>query len=211
MDMVVACYEISCVGPYGSNPSCYCDGAQDFVIVQATDHCPECETSHFDLNLAAMNTITGQQMAGTCGIIETLWRRVSCPFQKTITIRSKSGTSEWWYALHVDDVAGYGAISSVALRQHGSAEFNIVCDKSNGPSFWLCHPPTSPIRAPLDVALVDRAGRILIGENIITDFTGDKSWDFGKNFDGIPTTDVPVASTTTAPNPTFVPTKSPTT
>lgn len=88
-----ACYEISCVGPEGNNPSCYCDGTQESVIVQATDQCPECDTTHFDLNLAAMNAITGEQMSGTCGIIETLWRRVSCPFQNNITLRSKSGTS----------------------------------------------------------------------------------------------------------------------
>lgn len=99
-----ACYEISCVGPFGYNPSCYCDGTQDSVIVQATDQCPECESTHFDLNTDAMYAITGEQLAGTCGVIETLWRQVSCPFQTNISLRSKSGTSGtflgcFWFGL----------------------------------------------------------------------------------------------------------------
>ena len=92
----------------------------------------------------------------------------------------------YWYGLHVDDVAGYGAISSVKLSQNGSSDYNIICDKSNGPSFWICHlNGHAPLTAPLGVALVDSAGRLLTSQSVITNLGGGQSFDFGKNFDPI--------------------------
>jgi hypothetical protein len=50
--------------------------------------------------------------------------------------------------------------------------------------------------------LTDSGGRVLIGENIITDFTGDKTWDFGKNFEAIVTAGQPTPSPMISPQPT---------
>jgi hypothetical protein len=200
-----ACFEVSCVGAFGDNPDCLCNG-EDSVIVQATDQCPECEPNHFDLNTNAFANIVGSvDMAGTCGIIETAFRRVSCNFDGNIKIRSKSGTSGWWYGLHVDDIAGYGAISTIKLReagrrQVGQDEFDIVCDKSSGPSFWLCQIPNRQIFAPLDVSLTDSAGRMMVEINVITNLSGDQEFDFGNNFDSFNTNDSPPQPV--APNPT---------
>ena len=186
-----ACFEISCIGPSGNNPSCLCNG-EDSVVVQATDQCPECSSTHFDLNTNAFTNIVGSvDMAGTCGIIETTFRRVSCNFQANIKIRSKSGTSGYWYGLHIDDVAGYGAIQQIKLReanrrQAGQDDFDIVCDKSNGPSFWICKRPNNrQIFAPLDVELTDSGGRILRRDNVITNLDGSQEFDFGTNFESI--------------------------
>ena len=86
----------------------------------------------------------------------------------------------------MDDVAGYGAISKVELRQNGSSQFDIVCDKSQGPSFWICNVNgKTPLNAPLDVLLEDSAGRTLVGQNVITNFNGGAAFDFGSNFDPI--------------------------
>jgi hypothetical protein len=200
-----ACFEVSCVGAFGDNPNCICNG-EDSIIVQATDQCPECEPNHFDLNTNAFANIVGSvDVAGTCGTIETAFRRVSCEFDRNIKIRSKSGTSGWWYGLHVDDVAGYGAISSIKLReagrrQAGQDEFDIVCDKSSGPSFWLCQIPNRQIFAPLDVSLTDSAGRMMVEINVITNLSGDQEFDFGNNFDSFNTNDSPPQPV--APNPT---------
>jgi len=162
-----ACYEVTCIGAYGNNPTCGCGGSgKNKVIVQATDQCPECGSTHLDLNTEAFTSIVAGQsssMAGTCGVIETQFRRVSCDFKSNIKVRSKSGTSGFWYGLHVDDVAGYGAISKIQLREAGRRNngFDIVCDKSQGASFWICDRKGRQIFAPLDVKLTDSAGRVL--------------------------------------------------
>ena len=67
-----ACYEVTCNGAFGNNSNCSCGGpGQNKVIVQSTDQCPECESTHFDLNEAAFTSIVAGQsssMAGTCGV-----------------------------------------------------------------------------------------------------------------------------------------------
>jgi len=222
-----ACYEITCVGPYGNNPDCYCgDAGKNTVIVQATDQCPECSSTHFDLNAEAFTSFVkdkSSSMAGTCGVVETTFRRVSCDFRSNIKIRSKSGTSGFWYGLHIDDVAGYGAISSIKLREAGRREngqesFDIVCDKSQGASFWICNRPNGrQIFAPLDVHLTDSAGRTLERNNVITNLDGGLEFDFGTNYgpidgdDPSPTPPVspPAPSPTNAPDPTTAPVNPP--
>lgn len=189
------------MGPYDNNPSCHCSPDTPSVIVQVTDQCPECSDTHFDLNPAAMDEVVGDGLAGTCGIIETLVRRVNCDIQSNIKIRSKSGTSGWWYGLHVDDVAGYGDIASVRLKGFGRGDFDIICDKSQGASFWACTIPNAPVRAPVGVELTDSAGRVLVGEDVITNLNGNQEFDFGSNFAAIPTGPPPPVT----PNPTLAP------
>jgi len=209
-----ACYEVTCTGPYGNNPGCFCgDENQKSVIVQATDQCPECSNDHFDLNTQAFEAIVAPGLAGTCGKITTEYRRVSCDFKSNIKIRSKSGTSGWWYGLHVDDVAGYGAISSIKLReagrrQNGQDDFDIVCRKSSNASFWLCDRPNNrEIFASLDVELTDSGGRTLSSNNVITNLDSGVEFDFGKNYGPISTGPV---EPTTAPVPTNAPVMAPT-
>jgi len=212
-----SCYEITCVGPSGNNPSCFCgNSGKKTVVVQATDQCPECGSTHFDLNKEAFTSIVKDQdsgMAGTCGVLETQFRRVSCNFESNIKIRSKSGTSGFWYGLHIDDVAGYGAISSIKLREQGNSSFDIVCDKSQGASFWICHRPNNrQIFAPLDVHLTDSAGRTLTSNEVITNLDGGEEFDFGNNYGPISGDDsTPVATPTIVPAPpTSPPVTSPT-
>jgi len=209
-----ACYEITCQGPFDEeNTSCVCDGSTPTVVVQVTDECPECQTTHFDLNPNSMELIVGDGLSGTCGIINTQVRRVNCDFQSNIKIRSKEGTSQWWYGLHVDDVAGYGDISSVKLRDAKMSNFDITCTKNGGPTFWVCDVESfKPLAAPMDVELIDSAGRKLVGSNVITNLAGSQEFDFGSNFEDIPPA-APVAPTRAptpapvTPNPTPAPTQ----
>ena len=187
-----ACYEVTCIGPYSNNPNCFCCGSENNkVIVQATDQCLECESTHFDLNSNAFISIVAGQsssMARMCGILETQFSRVSCDFHSNIMTRSKSGTSGYWYGLHINHVARYGAIKQVKLqearrRNNGQKKFDSVCDKSQGASFWICDRPNNhEIFASLDVELKDSEGRTLRSNNVITNLSENETFDFGKNF-----------------------------
>jgi len=210
------CYTITCLGPYSYNPGCRCDDSTPTVTVWASDQCPECSDTHFDLNPAAMERIVGDGLAGTCGEIAITIERVTCDFSGNIKIRAKGGTSEFWYGLHIDDVAGYGTISSVQLRSSGSSNFDSTCAKSEGASFWKCD-GGYPLTFPLTVKLTDEGGRELTGSNVIGNANGGAEWDFGDNFDdasnlSLPTPTAPAAPTVTTPTaPTVSPPTAPTT
>lgn len=180
-----ACYEITCDGSNEAPGSpCSCDSKKK-VVVQATDFCPGCESNHINMNSASFNTITSTEI---CGLIKTTYRRVDCDFQGGIIIRSKQGTSGYWYGLHVDGVAGYGTLNNVKLRQASSREsgqldFHINCDKSGGASYWWCDlEGLKPIQAPLDVLFTDSAQRTLELNNVITDLGGNLIFNLGENF-----------------------------
>lgn len=98
--------------------------------------CPECAAGHFDLDPTAMARIVGDGLSGTCGVIEIEYERVECDYQIPFGVRNKGGTSEWWYGLHLDNVAGNGVAYQVHLLKDG-VEVG-YCDKANGPSYYLC-------------------------------------------------------------------------
>ena len=178
-----ACYEITCVGPYGSNPDCHCSTSTPSVVISCMDQCPECEATHFDLDPTAMARIVGDGLSGTCGVIETTIRRVSCEYTGNIQIRSKSGTSAYWFGLHIDDVANYGAVSAVKLKSSGSTSWDTTCTKDNGPSFWICS-GGFPLSVPLSVQLTNDNGESVSCDGCIGSTAGDTKWDFGTNFGG---------------------------
>ena len=178
------CYEVTCIGPYdSSNTGCSCDSSTPTVIISCMDQCPECANTHFDLNPAAMNLIVADGLAGTCGVIELSFRRVSCEYTGNIIIRAKSGTSENWYGLHIDDIAGRGSVTAVAIKSNGDSSYDTTCNKGNGPSFWVCS-GGYPLSAPLSVKLTGEDGEIIECDGCITNFNGGASFDFGTNFVG---------------------------
>ena len=96
------------------------------------------------------------------------------------------------------------------MKHAHMSNFDITCDKKEGPSFWICHLSESvkPLIAPLSLELTDSAGRVLVGTNVITNFAGSQEFDFGSNFPDIPPavpTPMPTPAPTT-PNPTPFPT-----
>ncbi|EJK53735.1 hypothetical protein THAOC_26761, partial [Thalassiosira oceanica] len=134
-----ACFEVTCQGSNESPGSiCSCDSSKK-VVVQVKDSCPECVANHFDMNIASFNEITSTDL---CGVIKTTYRRVNCDFQGDIKIRSAWFSGFQVYGLQIYDVAGYGALDSVKLRQasdreSGQMEFDIHCNKSGAAtSYW---------------------------------------------------------------------------
>ena len=157
------------------------------------------------LNKNAMSQITESESSSSsssssstnsasCSALETSIRRVNCDYyysgtsgstnSQNIILRTKEGVSEYWYGLYIFNVAGYGSIRSIELRSSGEEEFDVLCEKTDGPSYYRCQipNPTSFI-APLDVRVTDTYGRSLIGLNVITDITEDTNYDFGTNFE----------------------------
>ena len=101
--------------------------------------------------------------------------------------------------MSTDDVAGYGDISAVKMKHAGMSNFDISCFKDSA-SFWLCKIDSyKPLQPPLSLELTDSAGRVLVGNNVITNFAGGEEFDFGSNFPDIP-------PATPTPNPTPAPT-----
>ena len=107
-------------------------------------------------------------------------RRVSCEYTGNIKIRSKSGTSVSWYGLHIDDVAGYGAIDAVKIKSFGKSSFDTTCTKQDGPSYWVCS--GYPLSTPLSVQLTNDNGETLTCDGCIETVAGGTEWDFGSNF-----------------------------
>lgn len=122
--------------------------------------------------------------------------QANCEVTGNAQIRAKDGTSAFWYGLHVDDVAGYGALNSVSLAENGNTH---ECDKSNGPSFWVCNLVNTPIATPIDVTLTDQGGRTLTGSNVITNLNGGAEFDFGSNFGPADLPDSTAGAPTCAP------------
>ncbi|EJK75186.1 hypothetical protein THAOC_03102 [Thalassiosira oceanica] len=184
-----ACFEVTCQGSLESPGSiCSCDSSKK-VVVQVNDRCPECDAIHFDMNIASFNEITSTDL---CGVIRTTYRRVNCDFQGDIKIRSAWFSGFEVYGLQVYDVAGYGALDSVKLRQasdreSGQMEFDIHCNKSGAAtSYWRCDfQEGKPIQLPLDVLFTDSAQRKLEVNNVITTLAsglGGLTFNTGKNF-----------------------------
>eukprot|EP01084_Bolivina_argentea_P022744 42293_1 len=42
------CFEITCIGPYTTNPSCHCSSTTPSVVISCMDQCSECSDTHFD-------------------------------------------------------------------------------------------------------------------------------------------------------------------
>eukprot|EP01084_Bolivina_argentea_P287308 492987_1 len=178
------CYEVTCIGPYEStNTGCSCSTSTPSVIISCMDQCPECSDTHLDLDPTAMSRIVGPGLSGTCGVIETTIRRVSCDYTNSIKIRSKSGTSEYWYGLHIDNIGGYGSVIAVQLKSNGDSTYDTTCDKTSGPSYWQCN-GGFPLSVPMTVQLTNDNGDNIIFTDCITNFNGGAEFDCGANFDG---------------------------
>ena len=168
------CYTITCIGAYGDNPDCSC-GSEPTITVQAIDQCPECTSTEFDLNDDMMAKITGSEsMADTCGEITIEYERVDCTaITSNFYIENKSGTSQWWYGFHLNDVNDDGGISTVELYQSGS--YIGYCDKDDdGPSYWLCTASSGTfpddLNPALDIKITSDQGKSVTAYECITTY-----------------------------------------
>ena len=253
-----ACYEVKCVEDWPDEngvltPNC-CNTDVESVIVQVTNVCPNTDASpnplcsgseadsiiHFDLSKQAFEEIA----VANCGVIETSFRRVNCDISPTsndpnIRLINKDGISQWWYAIYVENVAGYGSITKVELKDSGAS--GTSGHWANGENydgfanFWIFEPADNngnALTLPFSIRVTDSSpygGTVLESTDIITSFEELKEFDFGSNFPydidvsgggtptsqptPVPTTPYPTPIPTTpypTPNPTLNPTPNPT-
>eukprot|EP00484_Ammonia_sp_Unknown_P020021 CAMPEP_0197029184 /NCGR_PEP_ID=MMETSP1384-20130603/8679_1 /TAXON_ID=29189 /ORGANISM="Ammonia sp." /LENGTH=474 /DNA_ID=CAMNT_0042458299 /DNA_START=39 /DNA_END=1463 /DNA_ORIENTATION=- len=176
------CFQITCIGAYGVNPDCSC-GSEPTVTVEVLDQCPECSAAHFDLNPTAMAKIVGPGLSGTCGKIEITYERVDCAYGVNFRVRNKAGTSQFWYGLHLEDIAGDGSVTSLELYKSGSKVG--YCTKNNGPSFWICTASSGTFPdLPMSIKLTSDNGETVTAENCITSYTGGAEMQCNTNFGG---------------------------
>ena len=181
------CWKVKCTGAYGYNPTCSCDTSKE-LIIQSLDQCPECTAAKnhaFDLTATAMDYFTGSRaMTGTCGLISVEYEAVECGVSGNLKIRTKSGTSRYWYGVHLDNIGGYGSVKKIEMKSTGSSSYQTTCDKSQGPSFWICN-GGYPLSFPLSVRLTSAGGDTITCSNCIGSADADYSWDFGSNFGSV--------------------------
>ena len=115
-DTCGACFETKCVGDWtNSLNTTQCCQINSTVTVQVTDHCGGC--SGKDYFTLSDETKSKLQNDATCNSIRIKYRRVSCDItDQNITIVNEAGNFEY-YSLFVKNVAKYGTIAQVAMRQ----------------------------------------------------------------------------------------------
>eukprot|EP01064_Diplonema_japonicum_P030596 TRINITY_DN523_c0_g1_i6.p1 TRINITY_DN523_c0_g1~~TRINITY_DN523_c0_g1_i6.p1 ORF type:complete len:504 (+),score=121.10 TRINITY_DN523_c0_g1_i6:58-1512(+) len=174
------CYEVECTGnPSWTTELCECKATS--VVLQADSSCctRDHNTPHFDLNPAARAAI----LQNDCGNMAVRFRQVACTYNsegKNVQIVPKPGTTEWWYAFFVWDVAETGQVVKARIKSSGSSTWN-DCPLKGG-AFFECG-GMKPYTAPITVELTDIEGEVLVADDLITDPSKDTgSWDFGTNF-----------------------------
>eukprot|EP01059_Diplonema_ambulator_P031995 TRINITY_DN6064_c0_g2_i1.p1 TRINITY_DN6064_c0_g2~~TRINITY_DN6064_c0_g2_i1.p1 ORF type:complete len:437 (+),score=55.33 TRINITY_DN6064_c0_g2_i1:167-1477(+) len=177
-----ACFEIMCVGPFTQAGANDCECATKSVVVQIDDACCDRQynTPHFDLNPAAMDAILAIDKV-RCGVAAIRFRQVDCDYNAegtNIKLVPKPGTTVWWYAFFVWDVAGTGMIEKVRMKSSGSDTW-MDCPQSE--AFYKCN-GSPPFVEPYTVELTDTFGEVLVATDVIKDSSDNKAWDFGTNF-----------------------------
>jgi hypothetical protein len=184
------CYEVECTGEWtDSGNACCKDGT---VIVQVTDECPAASNTewcsgdivHFDLSDVAFDSIA----ESSCGVISMRYRRVSCPFSTNVILRNANGVNKWWYAVTARDVADYGDIASLEVRDSSSNAF-WMSGVRQAYNAWLFE-KDGGLELDLDVRLTDSFGRTIEAMGVVTNFNGSSNsidgteytFDVGDNY-----------------------------
>ena len=188
------CYEVQCLGDYDGETANCCNidsstNNNSIVTIEITDVCPEDDNTewcsgdidHFDLSEAAFDVIANTN----CGVISMQYRRVSCDFESNLMIRNKDGINAWWYALFVENVAGYGRISQVELRDSSDDYGNVwfVGETTTYNGYVFSSGAANGWELPYSIRVTDSSGRNVTSIDLITDLTEDKEFDFGTNFE----------------------------
>ena len=187
------CYQVQCLDDWdgGTDGCCNVDsnsGNNSIVTIEITDKCPASGNSewcsgdidHFDLSTSAFNVIGDT----SCGVISMRYRRVSCDFNENIIIRNKDsiGDGNYWYALFVLNVAGYGRISKVEI-QDSSDDSTWIQGETTSYNGYVFQTDGAGWIVPFSVRITDSSGRSINSSNLITDSSEDLEYDFGSNFE----------------------------
>ena len=180
------CYEVQCSSVFADDSDCggcttdSSTGENKVVTVMVTDECPTCasgSSNQFDLSECAFAVIADTE----CGVINIEYRQVSCDISSNIKLTNKNGISDTWYGFYVSNVANYGEISKVEIKDSsGSATWTEgESTSSNG---WI-FTSDSGFETPFSVRLTDSSDSTLTSADVVTSIDDDATFDFGDNFE----------------------------
>ncbi|KAL1740706.1 Non-catalytic module family EXPN protein [Schizophyllum fasciatum] len=97
-------------------------GASGTATVMVVDKCPECEAGHLDL----FSDVAGQIDANyaTKGIFDITWEQIDCPVSGNMQFKNKEGTSGYYFAMQVRNVAE--PVDSLEVSTNGGSSWTSV-------------------------------------------------------------------------------------
>ena len=156
--------------------------------VPPLDHDPlPNESLHLDLSDIAMSRLqtgdpTGQMIDG---VVPTRYRRVPCPVKGNIHIRVHSGASEYYFALTVVNVSGFGAVVNVETRLPSGTWLSLIRDPNYSQSRpqerggrWVLPQTAGNVTLPLALRFTDASGRSVVSEQALTAWPSYGADDF---------------------------------
>eukprot|EP00486_Rosalina_sp_Unknown_P004210 CAMPEP_0201570868 /NCGR_PEP_ID=MMETSP0190_2-20130828/13314_1 /ASSEMBLY_ACC=CAM_ASM_000263 /TAXON_ID=37353 /ORGANISM="Rosalina sp." /LENGTH=270 /DNA_ID=CAMNT_0047994871 /DNA_START=31 /DNA_END=843 /DNA_ORIENTATION=- len=183
------CFEIMCVGPWDQT---YCPGSAGCktpnasVIIEVTDECPvqgneqwcSGDITHFDLSQHAFDLIADN----TCGVIKQKWRQVTCNYGtgKNIIVLNHNGINQWYFGITIESVDYYGQVSNVEIKDASSSTWSAGQRQDYNVFLWQA--TGNGLQTPISVRVTDSHGNMVVGNNIVTSFTGGAKFDLGTNF-----------------------------
>ena len=195
------CFEIQCVGDWtNSLNAAECCQIDSTVTVQVTGHCSSCTDK--DYFWLSRETKSKLQNNVTCNFIRTKYRRVSCDItDQNITIVNDFGV-DYNYSLFVKNVAKYGTIAQVEMREFNKTTWLVGTHTSHNQYTFIGN---TSLNTPLSIRITDTQGNNLTSYDLINDYTTTGfEHDFGANF-GIERNSS--IFTTTSSVPTLSPTR----
>ncbi|MBN2735855.1 MAG: hypothetical protein JXR70_02665 [Spirochaetales bacterium] len=145
------------------------------------DPSPE-ESIHIDLCSIAMARLQSGDASGGIidGIIPTKYRRVPCPVVGNIHVWLLTGSSTWYFALSVVNVAGLGSVVTVEA-QMGNGEWVSLKRDPNYTSArpqerygtWVVPPGAGPFYLPVSLRFTNASGATLESEGAIESWKPD--------------------------------------
>lgn len=143
------------LGPSEYSAAAACGGYLDVtgpkgkVRVKITDQCPECPSGHIDLSREAFARIGNPVQ----GIIPITYRAaVNAPVPGPLSFRIKEGSSQYWFAVLVDNHAN--PLRSVEAKGPGGAWRDTARQSYN---YWLVDSGLGP--GPYSIRVTDVYGR----------------------------------------------------
>ena len=177
------CFEIMCIGDWtNSLDAAECCQINSTVTVQITDYCDECtDKDHLTF---ADETKHKLQNDTSCNSMWIQYRRVSCDItDQNISIVNEFGNNPWYYVIHVQNVAKYGTISQVSLREFNDTSW-LIATRSNDNLYSFNSTNGDAWTLPFSIRITDTQGNNLTAYDLINDYSTDLlEYDFGSNYD----------------------------
>ncbi|KAE8150707.1 hypothetical protein BDV25DRAFT_106690 [Aspergillus avenaceus] len=95
---------VSVTGPNGNS-----------IKAMIVDKCPECDSNHLDLFQSAFTELADVSK----GVIDITWSYVSCDIDSPIVLKNKEGTSQYWFAMQVQNANE--AVKSLEVSTDGGS------------------------------------------------------------------------------------------